>query len=312
MILNYDHYHASRKKGLGKRIVAVVVGLLVCAAIVAAFAFRLPQRLLPASGARAGLGKLPELWKDSRYDDVISVSDAVLRNDPLNPSALTYRGFASFYKATSQTSADRSPILDDAVLFLRRAELVGSPMARETDYVLAKAYFFKGKFYYDLAVSYMNRAISRGYVQNDSYELLGTAYTQLGDYDKGIACFLKALDAQQSDILLLTIGQTYYQMKQTGEAVDYLLRTLNKTEDKAIEEKARLLLGEIYLDRNELFKAEEQYSALTQLDPQSADAHFFLGEVYAKMNDPVKARSEWRAAFQIDPTHYGAKLRLFK
>ena len=49
-------------------------------------------------------------------------------------------------------------------------------------------------------------------------------------------------------------------MKRTGEAVDYLLRALNKTEDKAIERQARFLLGEIYLDRGEVFKAEEQYA----------------------------------------------------
>jgi Tfp pilus assembly protein PilF len=61
-----------------------------------------------------------------------------------------------------------------------------------------------------------------------------------------------------------------------------------------------------------LFKAEEQYLALTRLDPRSADAHLFLGDVYAKMNDRVKARAEWRIAFQINPEHYGAKLRLFK
>ena len=75
------------------------------------------------------------------------------------------------------------------------------------------------------------------------------AWTQLGDYEKGLAAFLQgAQAANPSDILLLTIGQTYYQMKRTGDAVDYLLRTLNKTEDKAIEERARFLLGEIYLD----------------------------------------------------------------
>jgi tetratricopeptide (TPR) repeat protein len=197
-------------------------------------------------------------------------------------------------------------------VYLRRAKLAGTSMADEAEYILAKTYFHKGKFYYDLAISCMTTAISRGFVENDSYEYLGLAYTQLGDFQKGIDNFLQALQQAQTDILLLTIGQTYYQMKRTGDAVDYLMRTLNKTEDKAIEKKARSLLGEIYLDRNELFKAEEQYSTLTRLDPQSADAHFYLGEVYSKMNDRVKARAEWRAAFQIDPSHYGAKLRLFK
>jgi tetratricopeptide (TPR) repeat protein len=123
--------------------------------------------------------------------------------------------------------------------------------------------------------------------------------------------FLLALKDDPSDLLLLTIGQTYYQMKRTSDAVDYLLRTLNKTEDKDIEERARFLLGGIYLDGGELFRAEEQFAAIARIDTRSADAHYNLGEVYAKMNDPVKARAEWRNALIIDPSHYGAKLRYY-
>jgi tetratricopeptide (TPR) repeat protein len=312
MILSYDHYHSGRGRRARRRLIPIAA-VLVLAAVAVVFILRIPQRLLPASGAHAGAGKLAELWKNERYDEVISIADAVLKSDPLNANALAYRGFASFYKAVSaSTPEDKLPFLDDAIVCLRRAKLAGTSMAGETDYVLAKAYFHKGKFTYDLAVTYMESALARGFVQKDSYEYLGLSYTQLGDFEKGITNFLKALQEEQSDLLLLTIGQSYYQMKRTAEAVDYLLRALNKTEDKAIEKRARFLLGEIYLDRNELFKAEEQYSAITQLDSQSADAHFFLGEVYAKLNDRVKARAEWRAAFQIDPSHYGAKLRLFK
>jgi tetratricopeptide (TPR) repeat protein len=312
MILNYDHYHAGRKRRTGVRLIPVFAGL-AAAAIVLVIVLGIPQKLLPASGARAGAGKLPELWKSERYDAVVSTADAVLKSDPLNPAALAYRGFASFYRAVSEVSPEEKiPYLDDAIVSLRRARLAGSTLTGETDYILAKAYFHKGKYYYDLSIGFMQSAVARGFIQMDSYEYLGLAYSQLGDYDKGIAYFLEALKQEPSDLLLLTIGQTYYQMKHTGEAVDYLLRALNKTEDKAIEKRARFLLGEIYLDRNEVFKAEEQYSSLVRLDPQSADAHFFLGEVYAKMNDRVKARAEWRTAFSLDQTHYGAKLRLFK
>ena len=206
---------------------------------------------------------------------------------------------------------EKMPFLDQAIVSLRRAKLAGTPFSGEIDYVLGKAYFNKGKYYYDLAISSMESSLAKGYVQKDSQEYIGQAYTQLGDYEKGLEHFLTALKDDSGDLLLLTIGQTYYQMKRTSDAVDYLLRTLNKTEDKDIEERARFLLGGIYLDTNELFKAEEQFTAIVRIDPKSADAHYDLGEVYAKMNDPVKARAEWRNALIIDPSHYGAKLRYY-
>ena len=312
MILNYDHYRAgSRKRRLRIALIPALSAALVLA-IVLIIALRIPSRVFPATGSRQNVSTLQGLWREENYGELVHVADAILSNDPLNPSALAYRGFAQFYRAASENSSDeRAPILDEAIVSLRRAKLVATAFAGEADYVLGKSYFHKGKYYYDLAILYMESSLAKGFLQRDSHEYIGLAYTQLGDLEKGMRHFLEALKEDASDLLLLTIGQTYYQMKRAGDAIDYLLRTLNKTEDTAIEKRARFLLGEIYFDRSELFKAEEQYGAIVKIDQQSADAHFVLGEVYAKMNDTVKARAEWRNALIIDPSHYGAKLRYY-
>ena len=312
MILNYDHYRSGKRGRRLRRTLLPVLSALLVACIALFFVLRLPGRLFPATVSRGAGGNLPDLWKAEKYEQVIAAADEVLKSDPLNANALSYKGFASFYAAVSENGAEeRLPLLDEAIVALRRAKLAGAPFAGETDYVLGKAYFHKGKYSYDLAIRYLESALAKGYVQRDSHEYIGLASAQLGDFEKGIASFLEAAKSDASDVLLLTIGQTYYQMKRTGDAVDYLLRTLNKTDDKAIEKRARFLLGEISLDRGELFKAEEQYAAIVRIDPQSADAHFFLGEVAAGMKDPIKARAEWRAALVIDPSHYGAKLRYY-
>jgi tetratricopeptide (TPR) repeat protein len=312
MILNYDHYRTGqRKRGLRNILFPILSGILVLG-IVLLFALRIPARLSGAASERHAPGKLPDLFKSEKYDEVVSMADGILKGDPLNAVALSYKGFASFYRAVSQNALEeKMPYLDQSIISLRRAKLAGTPFDGETEYVLGKAYFNKGKYYYDLAIASMESSLASGYVQKDSHECIGQAYTQLGEYEKGMEHFLTALKDDSGDLLLLTIGQTYYQMKRSSDAVDYLLRTLNKTEDKDIEERARFLLGGIYLDTNELFKAEEQFSAIVKIDPKSADAHYDLGEVYAKMNDPVKARAEWRNALILDPSHYGAKLRYY-
>jgi tetratricopeptide (TPR) repeat protein len=312
MILNYDHYRPGQRKRSSRAILLPVLSVVVVLLVAALLVFHVPSRLFGGGGSRRAPGKVPDLFKAEKYDDTISAADGILKGDPLNPVALSYKGFASFYRAVSQNAQEeKMPFLDQAIVSLRRAKLAGTPFSGETDYVLGKAYFNKGKYYYDLAITSMESSLAKGYVQKDSHEYIGQAYTQLGDYEKGMDHFLTALKDDSGDLLLLTIGQTYYQMKRTSDAVDYLLRTLNKTEDKDIEERARFLLGGIYLDTKELFKAEEQFAAIVRIDPKSADAHYDLGEVYAKMNDPVKARAEWRNALIIDPSHYGAKLRYY-
>jgi len=312
MLLRYDYYRTGQRRKRA-RVVIIPVAVVVFAALVGAvFLFNIPSHLFGGAGTRKPPGRLPDLFRTEKYDDTIAAADAILAGDPLNAVALSYRGFAAFYKSVSQDAAEeRVPWLDEAVIALRRARLAGTPFPGETDYVLGKAYFNKGKYYYDLAISSIQSSVARGYVQKDSYEYIGQAWSQLGDYPKAIDAFLLALKDDPGDLLLLTIGQTYYQMKRTSDAVDYLLRTLNKTEDKEIEERARFLLGGIYLDGGELFKAEEQFMEIVKVDSRSADAHYNLGEVYAKMNDPVRARSEWRNALIIDPSHYGAKLRYY-
>ena len=310
--MKYDHYRSGQRRKKPRTVLIPLFSVLVVLLVAAFFVFNGPARILGTAGPRKAPGKLPDLFRAERYDDVIAATDTILVGDPLNAVALSYRGFASFYKSASQNAAEeRMPYLDQAVVSLRRAKLAGTPFPGETDYVLGKAYFNKGKYYYDLAISSIESSVAKGYVQKDSYEYIGQSYSQLGDYQKALDSFLLAMRDDPGDLLLLTIGQTYYQMKRTSDAVDYLLRTLNKTEDKDIEERTRFLLGGIYLDTGELFKAEEQFAAIVKIDAGSADAHYDLGEVYAKMNDPVKARAEWRNALITDPSHYGAKLRYY-
>jgi len=312
MIRNIDHYRTGQKKRRPRTILIPVLSGVLAVLVVLFFILHVPDRLAGAGNQRKARGNLADMFKAAKYDDTISAADLVLAGDPLNATALTYKGFASFYKSMGQDVAEeRMPALDQAIVALRRARLVGTPFAGETDYVLAKAYFNKGKYYYDLSIASMESALAKGYVQKDSQEYIGQAYSQLGDNDSALEHFLIALKDDSGDLLLLTIGQTYYQMKRTNDAVDYLLRTLNKTADKDIEERTRFLLGGIYLDTSDLFKAEEQFTAIVKIDPRSADAHYDLGEVYAKMNDPVRARAEWRNALIINPAHYGAKLRYY-
>ena len=312
MTLNYDHYRTGRRRKRARAARIPIILVLAAGVVAGALLLHLPAKLLGAAANQPAPRKLSDLFREQKYNDVIGAADAILAGDPLNAAALSYRGFASFYKAVSaDPQEEKLQSLDQAIVSLRRARIAGTPFPGETDYVLGKAYFNKGKYYYDLAIASMESSLARGYVQKDSHEYIGQAWNQLGNNEKALAELLTALKDDQGDLLLLTIGQTYYQMKLYRDAVDYLLRTLNKTDDKAIEEQARFRLGDIYLGTNELFKAEEQFAGIVKINPQSADAHFDLGEVYAKMNDPVKARAEWRQALIIDPSHYGAKLRYY-
>jgi tetratricopeptide (TPR) repeat protein len=260
------------------------------------------------------LQPLSELWQNRLYDEVIDRCDAQLEENPLDPQLLAYRGFAFFYKAVSEVNLEeRLPYLDEAIVSLRRSKLSSTDgWNAEADYILGKAYYHKGKYYYDLTLEYLQAALAAGYQREDIYDYLGLAATQLDRLEEGLGYFQKALEINTTDLLLLTIGQTYLQSERNREAEEYLLRAINKTEDAAVEIRARFLLGQIYFEREDYFKAEDQYTEILVEDPNSGDAYYYLGEIYSKMNDPVRARANWRKALVIDPSHYGARLRYYR
>jgi len=260
------------------------------------------------------LQSLSELWQNRIYDEVIARTETQLEANPLDSTLLAYRGFAYFYKAVSEaTLEERIPYLDEAIVALRRSKLgSGSDWEAEIDYILGKAYYHKGKYYYDLTLVYLQAALEAGYVLEDIYDYLGLAAIQLDRLEDGLEYFLLALEINQTDLLLLSIGQTYQQLGRDKEAEEYLLRAVNKTEDAAVEKRARFLLAQMYFEREEYFKAEDQYNQVLAKDPDSADAHYYLGEIYSNMNDPVRARANWRKALAIDPSHYGARLRYYR
>jgi tetratricopeptide (TPR) repeat protein len=257
---------------------------------------------------------LLSLWEARDYQEIIRVTEDELQRNPMDAGCLVFNGFAHFYTGVNQTiTEEKLAHIDAAIRSLRRVRLYDKPpLEGEVEYVLGKAYYQKGEYYSDLSVQYMVSSLDKNFIGLDSYEYLGLAYNTLGEYDKSITYLLKASEQAPSDLLYLVLAQTYYQTGDRAAAEEYLDRAINKSSDSALTQKARSLLGDIYMQRGEFLKAEAQYLKIIEQNPQNADAHFYLGEVYYNLGDPIKARASWRRAVRIDPNHFGARTRLYK
>lgn len=255
---------------------------------------------------------LPTLWKDQRYTEIISATGRMLGTDPMDPVALAFNGFANFYLGITQVSPDdKQQYMEQAITSLRRTLLVSHvPYPAQVHYVLGKAYYQDGQYYTDLAIDHLNRALTLGYRASDIYEFLGLSYSRVGYYQKAIDSFLKALDDNPKDVLYYTIAQTYNQMQNYGDALRYAQKAIDSSNDDFLVQKARFLLGDVYLSQKKYDDAEQQYRKILDASPQSADAHYYLGEVYAARGDRVAARHEWVEAIRIDPNNALASKRL--
>lgn len=252
--------------------------------------------------------EMHDLWEEGEYGAILDRTQQVLEETPLDESALVLGGFSYFYEGVNQVSdEDRRRYLDQAVMLLRKALVLRrTPLEAQVHYVLGKAYYHRGEFYYDLAVEHMRRAVDLGYVSDDTYEYLGMAYARLGRFDASVESFSTALDRNPSDLLYLTVAETYMQSGRHDRAETYLHQAMDATDDGFLVQRARFMLGEVYVQEGRLEQAREQFELILESNARSAEAHYQLGRVYDLMGDTVRARSEWRETIRIDPNHAGA------
>ncbi|MFW5806213.1 MAG: tetratricopeptide repeat protein [Spirochaetota bacterium] len=252
--------------------------------------------------------ELHDLWEEGRFEAIIERARQVLGETPLDESGLVLGGFAYFYEGVNQVAEeDKREYLKRAVVLLRKALVLRhTPLEEQVHYVLGKAYYHRGEFYYDLSVDHMQRAVEMGYVADDTYEYLGMAFAHLGRFEESVESFEAALERNPSALLQLTIAETYMKSGRHSEAEPYLREAMTAADDRFLEEQARFMLGEVYIEEDRLEEAEEQFEHIIDSNEKSAEAHYQLGRVYDLMGDEERARFEWRETIRIDANHAGA------
>ena len=279
-------------------------------AVAAAVIFGSPWRL-PELGFPRRQPALLQLSNEGSYAEVLSRSAEVLAQRPLDAEALLFRGVAHFYLALAEAERlDPAPRLEQAIIALRRARLDGELRFRgEAAYVLGKAYYHKGPYFYDLAIRFLTESLEQGYDGADTHEYLGMALVRSGAPESGIEHFRTALQRRPSGLMYLSVGQLLERLGEQQEAERHFLAAAG-VGNEALEIRARFMLGALLLQGGRYADAGQQYRRILDLAPGSADAHLFLGDSYAGLGNVAGARAEWRRARNIDQQHHGANLRL--
>ena len=253
---------------------------------------------------------LKSKWKKYDYQQVYDISSAILYKSPFNITARTYNGYAAFFLAVSNSDVVQSlAFIDESINSLRIA-LQGAKFGSvsQIEYMLGKAYFYKNlqsSYYYyaDLAVHYLLKSKKDGYKADDIPELLGLSYASLGMTMESISAFTEALLVSDDDMLLLSIAEQYHNVGQDNAAEQYLFRISQNCKDEQIILKSHLLMGNIYLERDQFDEAEKEFNFILEKNEKSADSLYGLGVIYESRGDVVKARSEWRKALRIQNNH---------
>src|SRR5574344_793972 len=229
----------------------------------------------------SSVNTLYKKWKIYDYQSVYDTSTNIIAKQPFNNTARTFRGYAGFYLAVSQTDTTLAQqYLEESINSLRIAlKSAKRRTVPQIDYMLGKAYLYKesiSSYYYyaELAVKYLIEAKRLGYKADDIPEYLGLSYASMGMTMESISAFTEALLVRESDSLLLSIAEQYYKAGQANAAEQYLYRVTSRSSDESLVLQGRLLLGKIYTDEEKYDDAITEFSTILKKSEKSADAHY--------------------------------------
>lgn len=293
-------------------IVQKILRLLIILTVIAAVIFTGMYFFKKYDNNRVSIKSIKASWNEYDYKTVYELSKVYLQENPYNNTALTYYSYACFFLAQSQTDTlQAQTYLDECINNIRIALYeANKSLTPQLQYMLGRAYFYKNTitshYYADLAIKYLLLAKENNYEADDIPEYLGLSYASLGMTMESVAAFTEALLVRESDALLLSIAEQYYKTGEFSAAEQYLFRIIKNSENDDVILRSQILLGNIYLDKEEFDSALEEFNNVLKKNENSADAHYGIGVIYEKQGNLVKARSEWRTALKIQVNHPGA------
>ncbi|MCR4579750.1 MAG: tetratricopeptide repeat protein [Treponema sp.] len=261
---------------------------------------------------RITIKSIKKAWSEYDYQKVYEQSFSYLQNAPYNNTVLTYYAYACFFLSQAQSETQMAQeYLDESINSLRIAIYSASKnLLPQLQYMLGRAYFYKNTisthYYADLSIKYLLLAKENNYDAPDIPEYLGLSYAALGMTMESISAFTEALLVRESDALLLSIAEQYFNASEYTAAEQYLYRIIKNCENDDILIQSHILLGNIYINREEYDLAMEEFNNVLKKNVNSADAHYGIGVIYEKQGNIVKARAEWRQALKLQVNHADA------
>ncbi|WP_028973574.1 tetratricopeptide repeat protein [Spirochaeta cellobiosiphila] len=254
-----------------------------------------------------------ELWNQKQYKQVLEKTEDQLDIHPLDPIALFFNGITNYYIGISKNNTEDQLYYINKSIFSLNNSLLSLPnkLIAQAHYILGKAYFQKGKFYSDLAIKHLNYSKEKGYTADDLLETIGIAYFNAGSMKQSLDYLLNVDKSKPTGMLAYKLGEIYSSLDNTEMALSYYEKSIERSNDFSLEEKAYFAKGLVYFNLKDWSEAKKALLKVIELNPNNIEGHFTLGEIYNSEGNRVKARSEWFKTFRLDNNHYKARLRLF-
>lgn len=187
---------------------------------------------------------------------------------------------------------------------------VSVPESAKREFDSATKALEKGKDGIDEAVRHLEKALTIYPKYSQAALMLGTAYMDLGQWEKAEQSLKKTLEINpQAANALFALGELYRQQKRTDDAEKVVVQGLD-VEPRSYQ--GHLNLARIYWDtssqikdetqaRPVLEKAYEEVKKSLELNPEFAPAHVVKGNLLLRVHRAQDAQHEFEEYLRLEP-----------
>jgi tetratricopeptide (TPR) repeat protein len=175
---------------------------------------------------------------------------------------------------------------------------------------LGKAYFHRGRYFFDMTVFHLRQALQLGEQGGDIYEYLGVAYRDLGDFDQSVHYFEQAIEIQPNAMYAVAIAEMLAGEERYEEAQGYVETARELPGAGTLTDRIDLVAARALRESGQYEAALRVYDTVLERNQNVAEAHFGKGETFLAMGTRDRARYEWREAVRLNPNHIESLQRL--
>lgn len=270
-----------------------------------------------------------ELLSSGQYQLLFDYCGYQLKDKPHDFYYLKLYGLSAYQLASSALSESNKDIdlingyLDIAIVNLKKARVLSDKDNLVLlEILLGKSYYAKGRFFMDSSIYHFHNALNlmatmkanASYISSNSriiHYYLGSAYSEIGDYDNSIYYFT-LLDGEEKNQLHIAVS--YYKQSNFQKASEYISQVIAATNDTNLKISCLNWKAKIYFEEGMYDEAIAIYEQLISEYPHSPDPLYRIGLIYYEMNNKVKARAYFRSAADKEipcPLAYEALLTMF-
>ncbi len=115
-----------------------------------------------------------------------------------------------------------------------------------------------------------------------------------------VSCIFLYTNIAFSQQQMFTNAVAEYQLGNQEKAIELLQQTITAYPDFL---DAKLVLGQIYLERNQFEKAKETLKSALTISKESTEIHYTLGVAYFNLQEFDNAIKEFKNVLKLDPNH---------